>query len=597
MTDNQEHDDTLECFTYVQKDGETISVSKATHSNVYDVVRYLVKDKQLAQPIKHGTDDFKKAQAAIRKRKQREKDKKEAETDGQETAPKKRRVIPPSFKKSIRSFFFTCPRVKETEGVNARTEWLEVFKSLPNNTLSKAIVVLEPHLPDEKYRGDTETDPADEPEEAKPPNHVHAFVFYEKLTDLFQVVKHFDALMPGYMEECNDSGIGMKGTFDFRTGKYNNEQDPTWASKYCGIREYHEADSYEEVLKYRRDTGDSDLAAECGHIKTADATPEIYGFEEGALFPVESRLAKQVVMELGHKYLCFDLDVLLKRMNHTDRLLFKGRVINNGNYKIDSAGPADLRIMRKYLAASGSLPIEPMEEKIRRYATLASLQSEPGEYGTYYNAIEGVFQNSPDVNECKFAHDVYTMLVHGPSKMRKVPFLYGDSNSGKTTVLKGIKGLFNGAFATPVKNDSKYLYGDLKGGNKQVFLWDDFFCPSGDSFYDMLNAFEGLEGHTYRVMNGIEAPSVPIKFFCTGDTCPEKKKKTTDGEWVQDEDKTIHFRNRLALHGPFKSLPNITGAGDHPCPKQFCQWLIDHKDSTATIQLTALDEADYFVRL
>jgi hypothetical protein len=37
---------------------------------------------------------------------------------------------------------FTCPRVKETEGVNARTQWLDVFKSLPNNTLLKAIVVL-----------------------------------------------------------------------------------------------------------------------------------------------------------------------------------------------------------------------------------------------------------------------------------------------------------------------------------------------------------------------------------------------------------------------------------------------------------------------
>jgi hypothetical protein len=96
MPDNQEHDETLECCTYVQKDGETISVSKATHNNVYDVVRYLVKEKQLTQPIDWGTSDFKKAQAFIRKRKQREKELEEA--DGEEPEqilPGRARLFPP----------------------------------------------------------------------------------------------------------------------------------------------------------------------------------------------------------------------------------------------------------------------------------------------------------------------------------------------------------------------------------------------------------------------------------------------------------------------------------------------------------------------
>ena len=35
MTDNQEHEEPPQCYTHVQKDGETISVSKATHSNIY----------------------------------------------------------------------------------------------------------------------------------------------------------------------------------------------------------------------------------------------------------------------------------------------------------------------------------------------------------------------------------------------------------------------------------------------------------------------------------------------------------------------------------------------------------------------------------
>lgn len=114
MPDNQEHDETLVCYTYVQKDGETTPVSKATHSNIYDVVRYLVKEKQLTQqPIKWGTSDFKKAQASIRKRKEREKAKRELEASGEEPEHKKRKV-PAKFKKSLQSSMFTCPRVKET---------------------------------------------------------------------------------------------------------------------------------------------------------------------------------------------------------------------------------------------------------------------------------------------------------------------------------------------------------------------------------------------------------------------------------------------------------------------------------------------------
>jgi hypothetical protein len=169
MTDNQEHEEPPQCYTYVQMDGETVSVSKTTHSNVYDVVRYLVK-KGNAQPIKWVRDpksDYQKAMACIRKRKEREKKKKEDDASGEEPEHKKRKV-PAKFTKALRSFMFTCPRVKETEGINARTQWLDVFKSTPNNTLSKALVVLEPHMSNEGTLDIWD----DDTEEAKPPNHI-----------------------------------------------------------------------------------------------------------------------------------------------------------------------------------------------------------------------------------------------------------------------------------------------------------------------------------------------------------------------------------------------------------------------------------------
>ena len=104
-------------MTYVQKDGETISVSSATHSNVYDVVCYLVTEKNLAQPIQWGTPEFNKAKAAIRKRRQREKDKQDAEDIG-EPEQKKVRKVPRKFSKALTSCLITIPRFIETDPVS-----------------------------------------------------------------------------------------------------------------------------------------------------------------------------------------------------------------------------------------------------------------------------------------------------------------------------------------------------------------------------------------------------------------------------------------------------------------------------------------------
>jgi recombinational DNA repair ATPase RecF len=52
---------------------------------------------------------------------------------------------------------------------------------------------------------------------------------------------------------------------------------------------------------------------------------------------------------------------------------------------------------------------------------------------------------------------LYNTLVHGPSKIRKVPFLWGDSNSGKTTVLKAIKKLLPTATHRHQERQDLYL--------------------------------------------------------------------------------------------------------------------------------------------
>jgi hypothetical protein len=344
------------------------------------------------------------------------------------------------------------------------------------------------------------------------------------------------------------------------------------------------------VIKYKRIEGDSAYASGCGHLKTADASPLVYGFKLGTLFPLESRQASQVVKELAHKYLCFDLDLLIHRFDDVDRQHYKALVMNNSNYRRPTTGPSDLKEVRVFLESEGSLPVEPMGQKIGRYAFASLEEHGPGK-GPFYKAIEGVFENSPHIDKRALARDLYSVLVGGPSKMRKVHFLWGDSNSGKSTVLKAIKDLM--PTAVPVKNDPKFTYGNLVSGTKEALLWDDFLCPTGGDFHDMLNAFEGLKGHSYRVMRGIVTPVVPIKFFVTCEKLPIKKKKDGPDAWVEDEEKTKHFHNRLAIHGPFNRIDVITGAGDNPCPKEFCQWLLEHKDSATP----PVDEVDLFVRV
>jgi hypothetical protein len=359
------------------------------------------------------------------------------------------------------------------------------------------------------------SDEVEELEEGKPPRHIHSFLWYQKPTDLLRVLFHFNSCMPGYMEESNDCGTGLKGMFQFEPNK-NGVKDtrPTYAGKYCGIHDAHEPDSHAEVIRYKRTIGDSAYASDCGHMKVADQTPEIFGFDEGAFFAIDSAKADMVVKLFGHKYLCFDYDLLLSRMSPTDLLLYEECVEKNSKYDAESKAPRDLRSYQKLLTAKRLLYIEPIADKIHRYASYA-FEQYGSEHGPFYNAIEGVFDNSPAVNRYQLALDVYTMPLYGPSKTRRIPFLYGPSNSGKSTLFKGIKKLFHGAFAVPVKNDPKYFYGNLKGGHKTVFIWDDFYMPGYGDYAEMLNAFEGEEGHVYRCMSAIETPSAPIKYFVT----------------------------------------------------------------------------------
>jgi hypothetical protein len=197
----------------------------------------MAKEKQLTQPIKWGTSGFKKALAVIRKRKQREKELEEA--DGEEPEQKKRKV-PTKFKKALRSSMSTY--LSSGEGnrgrERARTQWLDVFKSLPNNTLSNALACRVRTAHGCRTRVSSTNRPRIPRRRSRPITSMRLCgTWYDEPTGLLTVVKHVHAQMPGYMEETRDSGIGLKGTFEYTPGLYG-ETNPDKVRFLSGVSSF-----------------------------------------------------------------------------------------------------------------------------------------------------------------------------------------------------------------------------------------------------------------------------------------------------------------------------------------------------------------------
>jgi hypothetical protein len=217
---------------------------------------------------------------------------------------------------------------------------------------------------------------------------VHAFVWWSRSTDLLKVVRHLHSVLPGYMEETRDSGIGLKGTIDFEPPKYG-ETNASWAAVYAGIRVEHKPDSYPEVLRYDMTFGDSALASTCGHVKEADPAPIVFGLTPADLFPVRSRKAASVMHELGYKYMCFDLDVLLPQLSEIDWLRYETLVLANGAYHAEII---DLRAAFKAFTAKGKFHFEPTEDRIKRYAAASFEEHREAvdSKGLYYDSVKDI---------------------------------------------------------------------------------------------------------------------------------------------------------------------------------------------------------------
>ena len=99
-----------------------------------------------------------------------------------------------------------------------------------------------------------------------------------------------------------------------------------------------------------------------------------------------------------------------------------------------------------------------------------------GDNCSYHKAAEELFaRNAGSVNRNVLAAALRDILVHGPKKTTKVPFLVGPSNSGKSTLMYPFDDMF-----TPKRVLHKPALGssfglrNLVGGNKRFIFWDDY---------------------------------------------------------------------------------------------------------------------------
>ena len=600
-------------ISYVMKTGKTILVND-THSNIWDTCLALVQAGH-AQPIQYQDEKgslwkqtYNRIQKSNRRKRQRE------EEDSGVTAPKetpgKRQKIPKKFQQPLKEFFITIPRVPDGPAdddttVSSRHRLLEALRNLPNNELAHAIVAREPHQEGDETGCIVDPDheaaplePADvdvqlekplekpgtweggwqegDPSEDKPKNHLHAYVRYTKLTTLLLVTRHLHASFPGFTEVDTSSSIGFKSTIDYQ--KTLSMCGSGWAAAYCGIRVEHADDSYPDQLRYTATPGDHELASGHGHLKTADEHP-IYTLEPSEMYPSFSKKANRVMQLLGEKYMTFDFKELERKLSPEDRELYKECISLNAHYEVTSKGNRDLQQRQRDLRNAGNLKEEPMEHKLRRLA------ADGEKTGEFYVALEEIrLRNAENVNFRQLATDVYNMLVTRPSKSTRVPYIFGESNSGKSCLLRAVE------YLTPTakKSTSKeFFYDGLKGGDKRAFIWEDFFPPSkrGGEFQFMLNAFEG-DSVVFNVKGAqvVNERENPVKFFVTAAAKHEIQKKMDDMTLQLDEEAQTHMDNRFSYHGPFECISSDRsqlkdfGRLSEAHVAEWCRWVLDTKE-------------------
>ena len=197
----------------------------------------------------------------------------------------------------------------------------------------------------------------------------------------------------------------------------------------------------------------------------------------------------------------------------------------------------------------------------------------------YKEALQDIFhRNRATVDYAELAAALRDIIVKGPTKTTRVPFLVGPSNSGKSTIVYPFDDLFSPArvLHKPALGSS-FALRNLAGGHKRFIFWDDFrpveYAQEKTVPVSLfLSLFIG-KSTEIQVSQSFNDGNKDVQWN-RGVVFTAKQ----DGLWqptrrVGEED-IRHMRNRVREFPFLQPLPDGALKEVAPCAPCMCQWLV-----------------------
>ena len=183
--------------------------------------------------------------------------------------------------------------------------------------------------------------------------------------------------------------------------------------------------------------------------------------------------------------------------------------------------------------------------------------------------------NAHSLDPVELAAALRAIIIAGPSKTTRCPFIVGPSNSGKTTLVLPFDDLFGHmrVFHKPALNSSFPLVNLSK--NKRFLFFDDFRpVDYGQGTIDVGTFLSLFNGHPFEIRQSQAFKHGNEDFAWRKGCCLTAKQKELWEPWgnVSSED-VEHMRNRMHIFTCTAVLKDLRRT--EPCVPCMCMWIRD----------------------
>ncbi|CAE8679700.1 unnamed protein product [Polarella glacialis] len=228
-----------------------------------------------------------------------------------------------------------------------------------------------------------------------------------------------------------------------------------------------------------------------------------------------------------------------------------------------------------------SAPAESAVEELTDWDLLCQAADQPCPHGdqcVYKTACDQIFElNAASFSWVSLAVALRSVIVSGPSKTRRVPFLVGSTNSGKSTLLESFDSLFGevNVFHLPALTDKRFALRNWLRHKRFVF-WDEF-KPVQFAEAECLpipQFLKAFNGDLFEIQVPQNAHDGNVDFRWTRGAAFTAKERGlfTPAEFVTAED-IFHIKARVHLFRCSARLPRLREGGVPQCRHHLAQWI------------------------